>query len=184
MSNDDTLHSVVCVLDSHAEATRAMTALAKAGFDMKTVSIVGQGYHSQESVVGYYNTGERMAAWGRNGLFWGGVWGICFGSGFFLIPGLGPLFVAGPLVSWLVAALEAAAIGGGLSALAGALASIGVPQDSIILYETALKADKFVLVARCGTPQADRARLILRQNHLDGATEPLVMHERPLRGIV
>jgi len=56
------------------------------------------GDHSEEDVVGYYNTGDRMRSWGKNGAFWGGIWGVLFGSAFFVIPGIGPLVAAGPLV--------------------------------------------------------------------------------------
>jgi len=32
------------------------------------------------------------------GAFWGGFWGLLFGSAAFAIPGLGPILLAGPLV--------------------------------------------------------------------------------------
>ena len=69
---------------------------------MKKLSIVGKDYHSEEQVVGYYTTGDRMMYWGKLGAFWGGLWGMLFGSAFFLVPGVGPLLVAGPLVAWIV----------------------------------------------------------------------------------
>ena len=53
------------------------------------------GDHSEEDVVGYYNTGDRMRSWGKNGAFWGGIRGVLFGSAFFVIPGIGPLVAAG-----------------------------------------------------------------------------------------
>jgi hypothetical protein len=50
---------------------------------------------------------------------------------------------------------------GGLSALGGALASLGIPKNSVIQYETALKADKFLLLAH-GTPDdVARAKSII-----------------------
>jgi hypothetical protein len=104
-----------------------------------------------------------MKAWGRMGAFWGGLWGLLLGAAFFAIPGIGPVVVAGPLVSWIVGALEGAVVVGGLSALGAGLASIGIPRDSILKYETALKADKFLLIAH-GTPeQVDRAKSILER---------------------
>ena len=32
---------------------------------MKKLSIVGRDYHTDENVVGYYNTGDRMKYWGE-----------------------------------------------------------------------------------------------------------------------
>ena len=43
-------------------------------------------------------------------MFWGGIWALLLGSAFFWVPGLGPLLVAGPLVAWIVGALETAAV--------------------------------------------------------------------------
>src|SRR5579863_8185451 len=98
--------AVVNLCDTHEEAEDMVRRLQKAGFDMKKISIVGRNYHSEEKVTGYYNTGDRMKAWGKAGAFWGGLWGMLFGSAFFLIPGVGPLFAAGPLVGWVIGALE------------------------------------------------------------------------------
>ena len=103
-------------------------------------------------MVGYYNTGDRMKAWGRIGAFWGGLWGLLFGAAFFMIPGIGPVVLAGPLVAALVGALEGAVVVGGLTALGAALASLGIPRNSIVQYETAIKADKFLVIAH-GTPE-------------------------------
>jgi hypothetical protein len=66
---------------------------------MKKMSIVGEDYHTDEQVVGYYNAGDRMKYWGKLGAFWGGILGMLFGAAFFVIPGLGPILVAGPLES-------------------------------------------------------------------------------------
>src|ERR1035438_5033621 len=139
-------NSVVAIFKSHIEAETAVKELQQAGFDMKKLSIVGRDYHTDENVVGYYNTGDRMKYWGKQGAFWGGLWGMLFGA-FFIIPGLGPILVAGPLVAWIVGALEGAVVVGGLSALGAGLYSIGIPKDSVVTYETALKADKFLLLA-------------------------------------
>jgi len=128
---------------------------------MKKLSIVGQDYHKDEQVIGYYNAGDRMKYWGKMGAFWGGVWGLLFGSAVFLIPGLGPLLVAGPLVGWVVGGLEGAVVVGGLSAIGAGLFSLGIPKDSIIKYETAIKTGHFVLIAHGTSDEATRAREVI-----------------------
>lgn len=154
-------NSVVAVFGSNVEAEEAIKELQRTGFDMTRLSIVGRDYHTEEHVVGYYNAGDRMKYWGRLGAFWGGIWGILFGAAFFWVPGVGQLVVGGPLVTWIVGALEGAVVGGGLSALGAGLYSIGIPKDSILKYETAIKNDKYVLVAH-GTPEeVERARKLL-----------------------
>jgi hypothetical protein len=153
--------SVVAIYPSHTAAEAAIKELQQSGFDMKQLSIVGRDYHTDELVVGYYNAGDRMKYWGKLGAFWGGLWGLLFGSAFFWIPGLGPLLVAGPLVSWIVGALEGAVVVGGLSAMGAGLYSLGIPKDSILRYETAIKTDKFVLIVHGPLADTTRAKEIL-----------------------
>jgi hypothetical protein len=88
---------------------------------MHKLSIIGADYHSEEDVVGYYNTGDRMRSWDKNGAFWGGIWGVLLGSAFFVIPGIGPLVAAGPLVVAIVSALEGAVAVGAIGALGAGL---------------------------------------------------------------
>src|SRR5271157_5688178 len=151
-------NSVVAVYHTHTEADQAVKELQRGGVDMRKLSIVGKGYHTDEQVVGYYNTGDRMKYWGKTGAFWGGFWGLLFGSAFFMIPGLGPILAAGPVVAWIVAALEGAAVVGGLSAIGAGLYSIGIPKNSILRYEVALKADKFLLIAHGTADEVAKAK--------------------------
>jgi hypothetical protein len=140
------------------EAEEAVKELQRAGIDMRKLSIVGKGTHTDEHVVGYYNSGDRMKYWGKTGAFWGGFWGLLFGSAFFAIPGIGPVLAAGPVVGWIVAALEGAAVVGGLSAIGAGLFGMGIPKDSVVQYELALKTDKFVLMVEGTASEVDKAR--------------------------
>ncbi len=69
--------------------------------------------------------------------------------------------MAGPLVAALVSALEGAVVVGGLSALGAGLYSIGIPKNSVLQYESALKADKFLLVAHGTAEDAAKAKSML-----------------------
>lgn len=155
------MNAVVALYNTHTEAEKAIEELHKSGFDMKKLSIVGKDYHSEEQVVGFYNAGDRMKYWGKVGAFWGGLWGMLFGAAFFAIPGLGPILVAGPLVAWIVGALEGAAVVGGVSAVGAGLCSLGIPKDSVVKYDTAIKANKFVLVAHGTADEVAKARDII-----------------------
>jgi hypothetical protein len=164
-------NSTVAIFNDHTGAEQAVKELQRAGFDIKKLSLVGKDYHSDEQVVGYYNTGDRMRYWGKLGAFWGGLWGLLFGSALFFIPGIGPIVVGGPIVAWIVGALEGAAVVGGLSAVGAALYSIGIPKDSVLKYETSLKANKFLLVVHGTVDEVERASSILKGT---GATETTV----------
>jgi uncharacterized membrane protein len=171
MRNTNANNAVVAIYKSHAEAEAAVKELQHSGFDMKKLSIVGRDQHTDEHVVGYYNAGDRMKYWGKMGAFWGGVWGLLFGSAFFLIPGIGPLLVAGPLVGWIVGALEGAVVVGGLSAVGAGLFSLGIPKDSILRYESALKTGKFVLIAHGTADEVARARDIINRTNPEALEE-------------
>jgi len=158
-------NSVVAIYPSHVGAEDAIKELQQSGFDMKKLSIVGRDYHTDENVVGYYNTGDRMKVWGKTGAFWGGLWGLLFGSAFFWIPGLGPLFAAGPVVSWIIGALEVAVVAGGLSVIGAALVSLGIPKDSIVQYETAIKVGKYALIVHGTMDETTRAKEILSRTN-------------------
>ena len=172
MSNTN---SVVAVFGSHAQAEDAVRELQKDGFDMKKLSIVGKDYHTEEHVVGYYTAGDRMRYWGKLGAFWGGFWGLLLGSAFFWVPGIGQLLVAGPLVMWIVGALEEAALFAGLSALGAGLYSIGIPKNSIVQYETEVKNDKLLLVLHGTADEVKRASDLLHQT----GAETTTVHAEP-----
>lgn len=158
---DSSESSVVAVYPQHSDAENAVNLLKKGNFNIKQLAIVGQGYHTEDQVIGYYTTGDRMKHWGKTGAFWGGLWGMLLGSAFFLIPGVGPVVVAGSAVAWIVGALESAVVVGGLSALGAGLFSIGIPKDSALKYESSVKAGKYVLIAHGTAEEAATARRIL-----------------------
>jgi len=152
----------VIILDTHEQAENAIKELEHAGFDLKKLSIIGKDYHTEEHVVGYYNIADRMEAWGKLGMFWGGIWGILVGSAFFFIPGFGPIIVGGPLVSAMVGGLEGAVMLGGVNIIAAGLYGLGIPKDSVVQYEKAIKAEKFLLVVHGSADELVKAEAVLK----------------------
>jgi hypothetical protein len=149
------------VFNTHLEAEEAIQCLSRGGFDVKKLSLVGKGYHSEEHPIGFYSAGDRIKAWGGAGAFWGGIWGLLLAPAVFILPGLGLVAMAGPFVAAVVGALEGAVVVGGVSALGAALTQIGVPKDQVIKYETALKVDKYVLMVHGSSEEMAKARAIL-----------------------
>lgn len=157
----DNYETAIAVFSDHDSAETAVKTLTAAGFDMRNLSVVGKGYHSEERVVGFYNIGDRIKFWGARGAFWGGFWGLFFGGLFIATPLTGPVFVVGFLTAAAISAIESAAIVGGLGALGAALYSIGVPEDSVLQYESDIKADGFLVMARGPVQEVERAKKIL-----------------------
>jgi hypothetical protein len=153
--------SVIAVFAEHSAAETAIKKLIAAGFEMKNLSVVGKGYHTDEKVVGFYNMGDRIKFWGTRGAFWGGFWGLFLGGLFMAVPVVGHVVVLGYLATILIAGIENAVVVGGLSAIGAALYGIGVPKDSVIQYETALKTDSFLVMAHGPAAEIARAKTIL-----------------------
>lgn len=158
MPTDD---SVAAVFATHAEADAAIKKLASQGFEMKHLSLIGKGYHTEEQVTGFYNLGDRVRFWGSRGAFWGGMWGLFFGGLFLTIPVVGHVVVLGYLAATALSAVEGAVVVGGLSAIGAAISSIGISHDSVLQYETAIKADDFLVMAHGRRAEVERARAVL-----------------------
>lgn len=172
-----TSDTAIAVFDEHSAAEEAVKKLAQAGFDIKKLSIVGKGFHTEEKVIGFYNTGDRMTFWGVRGAFWGSLWGVLFGGVFLTVPPIGPVIVVGYLTATLIAMVEGAAIVGSASVLAAALASIGIPKDSVINYETAIKSDGFLVMVHGPADEIARGKAIMataNASRIDVHTKPEV----------
>ena len=176
MQHDD---AVVAVFGNHAEADAAIKTLASDGFAMKHLSLIGKGYHTEETVAGFYNVGDRIKFWGSRGAFWGGMWGLFFGGLFLTIPIVGHVIVLGYLAATAISTVEGAVVVGGLSAIGAAIASIGIPKDSVMAYETAIKADDFVVMAHGSQSEVERARGLLAGMH----PKQVEMHLRQLASV-
>ena len=154
-------HSTIATFEAHAPAEAAIRRLSAAGFPIDKLSIIGKGYQTEEQVVGFFNFGDRVKLWGKSGAMWGGLWGLLTTGLFMTIPLIGPVVVLGHLASMVFGALEGAVLVGGLGAVGGALASIGVPKDSVLRYEAELKAENFLVVVHGSEAEAQQAQGLL-----------------------
>jgi len=155
------MNSPVFIFNTHTAAESAIRTLTRSGFDVKKLSLIGKGYHSEEHAVGFYTSGDRIKALGTRGAFWGGIWGLLFAPAVFLLPGIGLVAMAGPIVAMLVGAVEGAVVVGSVSALGAALTTSGISEDQIIEYEASLRADKYVLMVHGTADEVGHARELL-----------------------
>ncbi|ASI91622.1 DUF1269 domain-containing family protein [Vibrio mediterranei] len=156
--------NVVAIAHTHLDAKHIVTTLVDQGFPIESIFIIGKGYEMEEHATGFYDTDDRVKNWGKTGALWGGIWGALVGSGLFWLPGIGAVVAAGPIVAAVAGAVEGATITGGVTAIGGALASIGIPKDTIVKYETAIKTDKYLVVFDGESEQLKKARNFV-QNH-------------------
>lgn len=138
----ETYQQIVMAFLADAErAEAALQQLMDQDAPMGRLSLIGRASASGDDLLGVYypTTGARMKGWGRVGAFWGGLWGLITGAaGFFVVPGVGPLLAAGPIVEALVSAAGGAIAVGGVLAGAGAASQLtvavhrmGVPDEKL-----------------------------------------------------
>lgn len=154
--------TLVGIYEASITAEEAVMELQQRGFDMTQVSIAGRDDHAEEKIVGYYTTEEGVSYWGKMGAFWArlrGWWRA--GTAFFVIPGIGPTLVAGPLVVCVVSALEGAFVVEGMSVIGATFYSLGIPKDTALRMEAALKSDKFLVIMHGTASEVGDARKLL-----------------------
>jgi uncharacterized membrane protein len=151
----------------------ALRALREAGFDMGKLSVIGKNQHQEVSVTGMVVSGNGTQYWGRFGALAGSLWRPRGGSALLLFPGVGQVVIFGPLVNAVGSALGAAAG----TALGSTLASIGLPPDSALRYDSAIRQGRLALLAQGVASEAQAARRLLERA---GATE---VHEHAAGGL-
>jgi hypothetical protein len=142
---------VVVVYHTRQHAENAVRDLQRTGFDLKQLSIVDNGYDTQDHEIGSGDAGVACNYWGGLGDLWGRV---------------GPLLVAGPLLTSIIAGLQGAEFANGLSAVGAALYSEGISKDDARQFETALKAGKFLVIAHGTREEVIRAGVIQRRRRI------------------
>lgn len=157
------LRKNTCVLlYSNQQATeQGIEELHTQTFNMETVSVLGKGFQNDERAIGLYTSGEQLRFSGVQTTLWQKLWTQLSGASFFWLADFGPLAVAGPIIRLLVEGQESIEVGGGFTALGEALFSMGIPRDSIVDYETAVKAGKILLIVHGARSDVEHACHIL-----------------------
>lgn len=148
----DVTDPVIASCETHQHAKEVVEALGRAGWDMTRVSLVGKGDAPADGAHGFFTLGDRVKAWASTGGLWGAGWGLLLGAAIVVMPPIGVVAVAGPIATILLSVLEGAAVVGGVSALAAALAEIGMSSEHAANYAEDVRADRFLVIVH-GSPQ-------------------------------
>jgi len=152
---------------------------------MDLISVLGKVHAIGDDTLGIYHlkVGDRIKAWGKQGIFWGGLWGILAGAaGLFMIPGVGTVAAAGYIVEAIAggAMLGASAMGSAaaLSQLAVAYHRAGIPETKIESLHKAIVEGKYVLMVRGASSELDQWREIIESGN------PLEVNDLPYSRII
>ncbi len=164
---ENTSHFVGAVFNNPDDARTLVDEMIQHNFPMDRVSILHKAGGQGDDFLGivYSNEKERFKVWGTQGALWGSIGGIlASAAGLLLLPGIGPVFIAGPLID----AIAGAAVGAGLMAagatvthLTMALRRFGIPEDKLEILHQAVMDGKTLVLMHCGNddPEFWRRRL-------------------------
>ena len=92
--------SIVAVYPDHAAAEKAIRQLHEAGFAMGDLSIIGRDFQIERR-AGRLRQSQPTTPRPEpaTGAWFGGLFGLLVGAAVLLMPGVGPVMVAGPLAA-------------------------------------------------------------------------------------
>jgi hypothetical protein len=152
--------SVFGIYSARREAESAVGAFKDAGFATADISVLlPRNFEPEELVADSTTLAPEGAAVGAgSGAALGGALGWLLGVGALVIPGIGPVIAAGPIL----ALLAGIGIGGALGGFAGCLIGVGIPENEAERYEGRLKAGGVLVAAHCeSSEEIQRAKGIM-----------------------
>jgi hypothetical protein len=176
---------LVATYDNETGAQSAIELLRDKGVALDMLSVLGRVHASGDDVLGIYysGVGSQVKAWARQGALWGGVWGLLAGAAaMFVLPVVGPVFAAGPVVEAIVVSLgggiAGAATGGAvlagaasLSHLATVMHRMGIPQEQLDHLHQAIVDGHFLLLLRDEKDEISPWLAVLRQSEASEVIE-------------
>ncbi len=175
--------TVVGLFDRFGDAQETVRELVEAGFERGNVSLVAndaEGRHARvlgldqtpdedrnitaETEMGDSDTTEGAKSGAGIGAGLGGIAGFLVGMGAFLIPGIGPILGAGPLI----AALGGAAAGAVAGGIIGGLTKSGISEEDAVRYEEGIRRGGVLVLVYTDDTNAELAVNVLnRHNPVD-----------------
>lgn len=151
--------TVTAMYDSFTHAQRAVQDLVDAGFNRDDISLVANdaaGEYKSYTADGDVKGGE--------GASFGAVTGALVGLGAMLIPGVGPVIAAGPLVAALTGAGLGAAAGAVTGGLTASMVDFGLDTEHAGYYAEGVRRGGALVSARVDEGRAGQAESILNRH--------------------
>ena len=161
----------------------ALHELKGNGFFMDRVSVIGKDiYHHAEftganvsdrvinpdDLDSHENkSGETAADGAIAGASIGGFAGLLVGLGGLLIPGVGPVMLAGATATAIATAISGGAIGALAGSLAGSLIGLGIPEDRAHFYSDRVAKGDYLVIVEGSESDIALAESILNKHGID-----------------
>jgi hypothetical protein len=167
--------TVIATYPDHAAAEDAVRRLQQEGIPMQHLSIIGKDFQAVDKPLGFITSGDVAQSGAKVGAWTGGLFGLLVGAAFLILPGIGPVVIAGPLAAALLGGFEGALAGAAFGGLTRALVGPGVSKDQAIRYESQVKAGKFLVTLQGDRPQIQRAKSLFTSGQAE-TTEVVQPH--------
>jgi hypothetical protein len=180
--------TVVAIFDDFLTANLAVRELVDNGFERDAISIIAEdsrGVYTSTNptpIAAASNNGETTTENGSLvgggagiGAAIGGIGGLLIGLGALVIPGLGPVLAAGPLVaaiSTLTGAGVGAVAGGVTGGLLNALIGLGIPEEEAEFFSEGVRRGGVLVTMQAEENGAEQIMSIFNHHH------PVDLHER------
>lgn len=157
-------HCVVGVFDDFDQTRAAIQALEASDFPAAQVSLATHRLPGDAPPHDLLNSGDETESQAGRGAGVGALVGLLLGTPLLLVPGLGQVLIAGPLLAGLT--------GGIVGGLLGSMTGWGVHEDHVKRYEALLREGKFLVIAH-GDP---REIAVAQQVLQDAPAAEIVLH--------
>lgn len=178
------MSNVLGVFKNVADVNSALKTLESNGYDKDDISVLASKNSVNTEEIDFDNNvveGAKDVAV-KGGLI-GGLVGLLVGVGALTIPGIGLLFITGPIASALgVTGVAGTTLSGALTGslvggLAGALKELGADDEMAVSYEQDIKAGNIVVGVEADDEDTDNVVNILQVNGATRVTR-LNAHDR------
>ncbi len=153
--------ALVALFPYAAQAESAITSLRHLGFNTNDISVFGRMCAGDEDVIGLCISGGHFVACGGSVMFWERLLESLGDGGFFIVPGIGPIAIAGGFVNDFVAAVDNHATCGALTTLGEAICGLGIAKENVLRYEIEIRGNECALVALGSREQVKLAKTAL-----------------------
>jgi len=144
--------TVVAFFDTPNGADKAVSELRRQGFLQEEINIISKD-QSGTPKTGRYE--DDITDGALTGSTLGGIGGLLAGAGALVIPGIGPIVAAGPIVGALSGALA-----GGIT---GGLIDWGIPAEASHRYEASVSQGNILAIIKTDQKKVNQVSSVLKQ---------------------
>jgi hypothetical protein len=149
---------VISIFELHDDAKTDLKSLQLSKSDISKLSFIGKEFQHEHNINGLSVRNGTSKNWVTQGAFWDSIRDLNIGFASLLVPGLGQIMAAGPIVSCIVEVLESPLK---YNSMAEIFLSLGISSHTNAPYETALNEGKCVMIGEGTRQEVESIRLMM-----------------------